>query len=77
MVRDHSKRIDVTLFRWIPMLRTGTGRVQQFRCHVSGGAGIRRRFSVRIQSIWIGYDGDESVVSETRMEIAVNKDICL
>jgi len=38
LVRDYSKRVDVTLFRRVAVPQLEAGRVQQLRCHVSDGA---------------------------------------
>ena len=77
MVRDHPKCVDVTLFCWVAILQTETGGVQQFRCHVSDGADRGRSRAAKIYCVWVRYDGDESVVSEAGMEIAIDEDVCL
>ena len=77
MIRDHSKRVCVALFRWAAVLQTETGGVQQFWCHISDSADERGRRTARIHGVRIRYDSDESIVSEPRVEITVDEDVCL
>ena len=41
------------------------------------GAGGGSRRGTRMRSVWVRYDSGEAVVGETRMEIVINKNICL
>jgi hypothetical protein len=75
LVRGHSKPIDVALLRRVVVLQAEVGGVQQLWCHVSDSSNRGRHRLT--DTVRIRYYCDKSVVGETRMEIAVNEDICL
>ena len=75
LIRNHSKRIYITIFRWLSVRESEGRGIQQFRRYVldvafKGGEGcVIRHFSIQ--------HPDSTVISKAGSEIAVDENVRL